>query len=309
MSHDHHHHDHHNIDKETSSFRLLVSFLVNLIIALAEIIGGILSNSLALVSDAIHNLSDTISIFIAYLAIKVGKKPSNNRKTFGYKRIEILAALFNSATLFGICLFLIYQSVLRFFDQEKIDSDTMLIVAVIGLLGNLTAMILLNRDKSKNINIKAAYLHLLGDTISSVAVVAGAILIKFYNIFWIDALITCAISLYILKETYEILKQVYSILMQSTPSGINIEEIKSRLEQIAGIENIHHIHIWNLTDSQIHFECHVDFCNDLLLSEADALREKINEILHHEFDIDHITIQVEYKHCTDISLINKTESL
>ena len=176
-----HHSDHPH--KDVSSNKLLIATILNVLIAVAEVIGGLISNSLSLISDALHNISDATAVFIAWIAHRISKKPSNQKRTFGYKRIEILAALFNAAVLAGISIYLFYEAVLRLVDPQPVKGLIMLIVATIGLFANLAAVILLHRDAKKNINFKAAYLHLMGDTLSSVAVILGGILIYFFEIF------------------------------------------------------------------------------------------------------------------------------
>jgi cobalt-zinc-cadmium efflux system protein len=176
-------------------------------------------------------------------------------------------------------------------------------VASIGLLANLLAVLLLRKDSNKNINIKAAYLHLLGDTVSSVAVIIGSVLIYFYKVYWLDPVLTILIGIYILKETYSILRQSVDILMQATPKNVDLETIQQSLENIQGIDNIHHLHIWNLNDSQVHFECHADVADDIRISETEILQQQIESILHEKFEINHVTIQFEYNCCSVKELI------
>ncbi len=297
-------HDHKHIDEEMSSGKLLFTVILNFTITAAQIIGGIISNSLALLSDALHNLSDGVAVVIAYFASKLSKKESSAEKTFGYKRAEILAALFNSVVLIAVSIYLFYEAVKHFMEPEPINGMIMFVVAVIGLLANLVSVIILKKDSGRNINIKAAYLHLLGDTLSSVGVIAGGILIIFYKIYWVDPLLTFIIGLYILKETFVILKEAVEILMQAAPAGISINDIKDELEKMQEIDNIHHVHIWNLSDRDIHFECHVDLCRDMPVGDTSDIRERIEEILSRKFEINHITVQFEHNDCHNKELIS-----
>jgi len=283
--------------------KLLWVTLLNITITIAQTVGGFLSNSLALLSDALHNLGDTFAVFIAYIAHRVSKRETNSKKTFGYKRIEILAALLNAVILIGICIYLFIEAYHRFFDPSPVKGLLMLIVAIIGLLVNLYSVVILHKDAGKNINIKAAYVHLIGDTLSSFVVIIGGILIYFFSIYWVDPLITILIGIYILKEAFHILKQTVEILMQFTPSGLDIQKIKSRLEAISNINNVHHIHAWNLSDQDIHFECHADLNKDLHVSEADNIRFNMEKVLINEFNINHVTIQIEYKCCDNTSMV------
>lgn len=300
MVHDHHQHTH-----TVEGKRLLITVLLNLAITLAEFIGGIFSNSLALISDAFHNLSDTVAILITYITERISKRESNEKFTFGYKRIQILAAMFNAVTLIAISVFLIFEAWERFNNPQPIKSVLMMTVAVIGLLANLASVLLLKSHKKGNINIKAAYLHLIGDTLSSVAVIIGGILIYFYEIYWVDPLITVLISLYIIKETYVVLYDTYKILMQQTPSGIEMEDIIAAVTAFKEVKGVHHIHIWNLTDQEVHFEGHIDLCKDLKVSDGQQVVDKIQNLLKEKFYIDHITLQLEYDRCDNKDIIHQ----
>ncbi len=299
----HHHHSH-----DTGSNRsLLLVTLLNVFITIVEVIGGIMSNSLALLSDALHNLSDTIAILLAYIAARVSQRKSNSKKTFGYKRIEILAAFFNALVLIGISAFLIYEAIIRFANPEPIKGLLMLIVASAGLLFNFLAVLLLKKHSGSSLNIRSAYLHLLGDTLSSFAVIVGGVLIYFFEIYWVDPLITVLISIYIIKETWYVFQQASNILMQATPPGIDLEKITTELEKIDGIANIHHVHIWGLSEKEFHFECHADLEKDISVSETNYLQKQMGIILHDNHDIGHITVQFEFDVCDDKEIIHKKQ--
>ncbi|MFP4448622.1 MAG: cation diffusion facilitator family transporter [Bacteroidales bacterium] len=294
-------HTHH---KDPPSKRnLLISIILNFVITIAEFIGGILSNSLALLSDALHNLSDAFALLISYLALIVSKKRSTSKNTFGYERVEILAALLNAIILIVISIYLFYEAYERLIDPQPIKGMLMFIVAGIGLIANIVSVLLLHRGSKSSLNIKAAYFHLIGDTVSSVGVIIASVIIYFSELYWIDSLLTFLIGIYILYGTYGILKETIEILMQSTPSDINIKEIKSRLESHPKIENVHHIHVWRLSDHQVHFECHADVDKNYSIEETDQIREELSTILYNEFQIQHITIQMEYYSCDDKNVI------
>jgi cobalt-zinc-cadmium efflux system protein len=278
--------------------------LLNAFITAGEVAGGLLSNSLSLLSDALHNLSDTVSIFIAWLAERAGRKPSSIRKTFGFRRIEILAALVNASALVAVCIYLVIEAWERLSNPQEVHGLVMMLTALAGLAGNLAGVLLLRKDSGRNINIRAAYLHLLGDTFSSVAVVAGGVMIYFFRIYWIDPVLTILISLYILKETYALLKQVVNILMQAVPAGLRLEEVEKAILCIDGVANVHHVHAWNLTDQEVHFECHIDLKNDIRLSETDPIRSRIERELRERFGIGHTTLQFEFDCCGDKSFIS-----
>ena len=295
-----HHHEsshHHTHDvSDLSGKKIFWVTVLNALITISEFLGGIFSGSLALLSDALHNLSDTVAIALSYVAHRISKRPKNYKKSFGYKRIEILVAFVNSGVLFGISLMLIYEAIKRFNHPETIDGNLMITVAVIGLLANFVSVFLLKKDALENINIKSSYLHLVSDTVSSVGVVLGGIAIKLWNIVWIDPLITIFISLYILRETWQILIKAIDILMQASPP-LNHHEIKEFIENLDGVKNIHHIHTWMLNEKTIHFEAHIDMI-DMKISAAELIYSKIEQYLHEHHGINHITLQAEVDRCT-----------
>jgi cobalt-zinc-cadmium efflux system protein len=296
-----HLHEHHHQSKGN---KLLTATALNIVITIVEIIGGIASNSLALLSDAFHNLGDTFAIFLAYIAHHISSRDATEKKTFGYKRIEILAAFLNALVLIIITIFLFIAAYHRLLSPSPVKGKIMFIVAFIGLLANLFSVLILKNQSQQNLNIRAAYLHLLGDTISSVAVIIASGLIYFFKVYWIDPLITVLIGIYIIKEAYSVLKKALDILMQSTPATINISLVVDELEKNKEIDNIHHVHAWKLDDEQIHFECHADLIKNLPVSETDLIRLEIEQMLKNKFDISHVTIQFEYDCCAEKSLIH-----
>ncbi len=279
--------------------KLLIATLLNLSITVVQIFGGFLSNSLSLLSDAFHNLGDTSALFIAWIAGKISRRKPDRHNTFGYKRVEILAALFNGTVLIAICIFLLYEAYKRFINPEPVLSQVMLVIAVFGLFANLVSIILLHDHKKENLNIKAAYLHLLGDTLSSIAVVAGGVLMLFFEIYWIDPLISALISFYIIYHTYSVVKETLDILMQASPDNINIEEIKNTISKINEVNNVHHVHVWRLNDAQIHFEAHINLENNISVSEMMMVKSKAEQILKNQFEISHTTLQFGYNCCNE----------
>jgi cobalt-zinc-cadmium efflux system protein len=285
------------------SERLLLAGLLNLLITIAEFAGGILSNSLSLLSDAVHNLGDTFAVMIAYMANRIGRRAHNIEKTFGFRRVEILAALLNSTILLAVCLYLFIEAFHRLQHPEAVRSRLMLIVAALGLAANLVAVLILHKDSGKNLNVKAAYLHLIGDTLSSLVVLATGIIMKLTSAWWLDPLVSFLIGIYILTGAFGILKQAVNILMQATPAGLDLEEVKKMIEGLDEVENVHHMHAWNLTDRDIHLECHIDLARNYTLSETDSIRHHIDQLLCKNFSIDHLTVQFEYDCCGDKRMI------
>ncbi|AFH50531.1 Co/Zn/Cd efflux system component [Ignavibacterium album JCM 16511] len=275
---------------------------LNFFITIAEIIGGFISGSLSLISDAIHNFSDGIAIIITYIAMRLSKRPKTPKYTFGLKRAEILAAIINASSLIIISFFLIKEAIFRFLNPTPITGSLMLIVAALGFLANVAGTLLLKNGSANNLNIRAAYFHLLSDAVSSFAVIFGAVFIIFYKIYWIDPLLTVFISLYILKETYEIVKESIDILMMSNPEGIDLEVIKKIVEEIPGGLNIHHIHLWKLNDNDTHFEAHIEV-EDLVVSKTAEIQKLIEHELHERYEINHKTLQFESGKCEQKTII------
>ncbi len=285
-------------DKRSAhKMRLLGAFLINIVIAVAEFIGGLLTGSLALMSDAVHNLADGFSILVSYLAFGLASRKPDSRNTFGYKRIEILAAAFNAALLAGICVFLVYEAIQRFLSPKEVDAAWMGYIAVFGLLANLAGVILLKKPSHGNMNIRSAYLHLLGDALSSVAVIVGALLLFMFHWLWIDPLITLIVSVYILVQAWKILRQAVDVLMMAIPPGYDLNAISHRILTFDPVMDVHHLHLWRLNDDTVHFECHIRLAEDISLSGLDQLRIQIEEILKTEFQLQHITLQMEKSKC------------
>lgn len=284
---EHHHHD-------VSGKNLFITIILNIIITLSQIVGGIYSGSLALLSDAMHNFSDVLALLIAYFANRLATRPNSESKTFGYKRAEILAALFNASMLIGIAIFLLIEASHKFYHPESINSIWVIGLGTLSIVLNAASVLLIKDDAHDNMNIKAAYLHLLTDVMTSVAVVGGGVLMYYFGLFWIDPLVSALIALYLIWASFGLVKESSAILMQFTPKEIDIEKIVGAIEEEPEIKNAHHIHIWKLNDKRIHLEAHLDFNKDVTLSVSNAVIERLEKKLHDSFDIEHITFQCEY---------------
>ena len=289
MGHGHGHGHHH-----TSERNILISVLLNLIITIVEFVGGFLSNSLALLSDALHNLSDTLAIAISYIALRLAKKTPTKKNTFGFKRYQILAALFNSAVLVAISLFLFWEAYQRFLDPKPIKAGLMLTVAFIGLLANLFSILLLQKDQKHNLNIRSAYLHLLGDTFSSAGVLIGGVVMHYLQWYWIDPFVTVIVGVVIIKYAIDVILETVKILMLVTPSSIDLNQVKEHLEKKSLIKKVHHMHCWNLDDEVIRLECCIDLSENITIQQADKIRYQLQESLYHQFDIKDAAIQMRY---------------
>ncbi len=297
----HSHHEHSHI----SGTRLLFVIVLNFVITGAEIIGGIFSGSLSLLSDALHNFSDSISIVITYIAFRFSKKEHTYNYTFGYKQAEIIAALFNSFTLIVISIYLFYEAIKRFYNPVVIKTSVMIWVALIGLFANILSVILLEKDSHKSLNVKSSYLHLLSDTISSIGVVLGGLFIKFFNVTWVDPLITIGIALYVLKEGKDVIINAFYILMQKVPEGIDVKELSREIKDAYPmIKDIHHVHIWQIGEGEKLMEAHINV-DDVRISEANEIGDKIKKIVREKFGITHVTLQFEHDRCKGEGLIKK----
>jgi len=278
--------------------------LLNFVITAVQIVGGLISGSLALISDALHNFSDALSIIISYIAIKLKLRDNSYRHTFGLKRAEILAAVINASVLIVIYGFVFYEAFKRFYEPEKIEAGIMSIVAAIGLAANIIGTLLLKRDSKTSLNIRSAYMHLLSDSVSSVAVILGGIAIAIWNIIWVDSLLTFLIGIYIMRECYLILGEAIHVLMEGAPPEISLDEIKTEVERFPEVADIHHIHLWMVGDGDIHLEAHVNV-NDMKISQSDVLRMKIERMLESKFGIHHVTLQFECNQCLEEGLIGQ----
>lgn len=296
----------HEISSKIRSKNLIITIGLNLIITIGQVIGGIISGSTALLSDALHNFSDVLALVISYVATKLALKKPHKKYTFGLKRTEILAAFINSLTLIIIGVFLCFEAIRRFSQPYNIESSWVILFGFASILLNGISVLILHHDSKHNLNVKSAYIHLFTDMITSVAVMAGGIFMYFYSIYWIDGVLTMLIAIYLIYESSKLLYQSIKVLMLFTPSSIFIDDISKRICTISEIENIHHVHAWQLSDNQIHFEAHIDFNENLPLIEVNRLLENIREILLREFDIAHTTLQPEYKHCDRKDLIDKS---
>ena len=301
-SHSHNHtHGHHHHDLKGRN--LVISILLNIVITIAQIIGGLLSGSLALLSDALHNFSDVLSLLVSYIATILSKREASTNKTFGYKRAEIIAAFVNSSTLIIVAIILIKEAVERFINPQEIASDLVIWLSLLGILANGFSVLLLKKDAEANMNMKSAYLHLLTDMMASIAVLIGGLLMKFYQLYWIDPFLTILIAVYLIYMGYDLLKASTRVLMLFTPDTIEVQKIVDTISKIDDIKNVHHVHIWQLNEEEVHLEAHIDFDKDISLSQFDIILEKIEEEVYHNFGINHVNIQPEYGKCDSKKVI------
>lgn len=301
--HNHGHHGHQHGHTDLKGRNLFISILLNILITIAQVIGGIISGSLALLSDALHNFSDVLSLVVSYIATVLARKEASAHRTFGYKRAEIIAAFVNAATLMVVAVILIVEAIERFANPIPIASNLVIWLSLLGILANGISVLLLKKDSEKNMNMRSAYLHLLTDMLASVAVLIGGLLMKFYEVFWVDPLLTIIIALYLIYVGYDLLKNSTRVLMLFTPNTIKVQRIVEAISTISPIKNVHHVHIWQLNENEVHLEAHIDFDQDIKLSEFDIILEKIEKVVYQDFGINHVNIQPEFGKCDSKSVI------
>ena len=287
MEHHGHHHHHH---ADISGGKLLWSVLLNLIITLAQFVGGVVSGSLALISDALHNFSDVMSLVIAYYAHRLSHRPHNIHQTFGFKRAEILAALFNASVLIAVSVYLIVESIDHLLHPQSVESSWVMMLASLGIVVNGASAWLLHRDSAHSLNIRSAYLHLLGDLMTSVAVLIGGAVMYLYGWMWIDPMLSLLISIYLIRSSFSIVRESTGMLMQFAPSNVSVEAVVETINGFDAIESIHHIHLWQLDDHSVFLEARLNFHTDLSISEADDVMHRLSHALE-SIGVTHTTFQ------------------
>jgi len=296
MAHEHHH--------ELHGKNLFFTVLLNLSITIAEVIGGVLSGSIALISDAVHNFSDVLSLIVTFIANRLVKRDASNQQTFGFKRAEIVAAFLNSATLIALALFILYEAFHRLFNPVEVAVNLVIWLALGSIVVNGLSVLFIKEDSHDNMNIKSAYLHLFGDMMTSIAVVAGGLLMKFFHITWIDPVLSMAIAVYLLYLSWDIFISSLKIIMQFTPHGIDVEKIASEIANFDGVENIHHLHIWQIDEHDIMFEAHLELSADVTITQFEKTLTEIKSFLHHTYHIHHVTLQPEFTLCNNKDLLH-----
>ncbi len=297
--HAHHHHSHGNLKGRN----LFISILLNTLITISQVVGGILSGSLSLLSDALHNFSDVLSLLVSYIATILAKKEASVHRTFGYKRAEIIAAFVNSATLVIVAVFLVIEAVKRFLDPQEIGTALVIWLSLLGILANGFSVLLLRKDAHHNMNMRSAYLHLFTDMMASVAVLIGGLLMKYFAYYWVDPLLTILIAIYLIYMGYALLRDSTRVLMLFTPNTIEVQRIVDHISSIQPIKNVHHVHVWQLTEEEVHLEAHVDFSEDINLSTFDSILARIEAEVYAHFGITHVNIQPEFGKCDEKKVI------
>lgn len=300
MSHHHHHHHghdhhgHHHFDRQREGNQkgLLIALCITAGIMILEFIGGLVTNSLALLSDSGHMLSDTSSLALSLVAIWFANRAASSEKTYGYYRFEVLAALFNGVTLFVIAGFIIYEAYERVLHPQTVASGMMMVIAAIGLGANLLSAwsLLRQGDVKDNVNLRSAYLHVLGDALGSVGALVAGLLMLLFNWYIADPIISVVVALLILKSAWGVLTHSVHILMEGSPAHIDTNEIKELLKEIDGVKDVHDIHVWTITSGLHSFSCHLQVSDD---QDCQAILQKALNLVKEQCGIEHSTIQVE----------------
>lgn len=291
MSHNHHHHH----DVETmGDRRLIVAIAMNMLLTLAQVVGGVISGSLSLIADALHNFSDAASLLIAWVARRIGRQPADHFKTFGYKRAEVIAALINLVTLVLVGLYLIYEALWRIYEPQFIEGWMVIVVAGIALLVDLVTAALTYSMSKNSMNMRAAFLHNVSDALASIGVIVAGVMIILYEWYWTDTVLTLLIAGYVLYQAATLLPRTIHILMQGTPEDVSIEQVIKAMEGVEGVSNTHHVHIWQLDEHHNALEAHVVI---VAYEQVESIKASLKEQLEKEFNIAHSTLEFELVHC------------
>lgn len=288
MGHGHHHH----VDPEAGDRRVFAAIAVNMGLTVAQIVGGVISGSLALIADALHNFSDAISLIIAFGACKIARRPRDAEMTFGYARVEVVAALINYTTLIVIGLYLLYEAAMRFADPQPVEGWLIVIIAGIALIVDAVTAALTYAMSKSSVNIRAAFLHNVADALGSVTVLIAGTLILLYDWRLIDPLVTVLIAGYILWQSFREIGPVIRILMLGSPPEIETDAVLEAVRGIDGVTGIHHAHFWQMDEHRAALDAHVVIAEGRW-NDADAVKDRIKAALANRFDIEHTTLELE----------------
>lgn len=300
-NHDHAHgpggsHAGHNHGAGASSKRLAIALGLTTTFLIAEIVGAFVFDSLALLSDAAHMFTDSAALAIALAAVRIGQRPPDDKRTFGYRRFEILAAAFNAILLFVVAAYVLVEGIGRFFDPRPVESVGMLAVAALGLIINLISMRILAGGKEASLNVKGAYLEVWADMLGSLGVIGAAIAIYLTGYFWIDPIVAIAIGLWVLPRTWILLRDTIHILLQGVPRGYDLQAIRSALLAVDGVRDVHDLHLWSIAGDDASLTAHIICAND---EDMDAIRRAAIDMLDTRFNVHHATIQTEEVPCDE----------
>ena len=286
--------------------RFALSLGLTLAFVIIEAISGILSNSLALLTDAAHNLTDVIALALSWYAIRLTSQPANGRKTYGYHRAGILVALLNSTTLVVISLGIFYEAYRRFMSPPEVQSGILITVGSLAVLINLATALLVHRGSNTDLNVRSTFVHLMGDVLSTMGAVIAGVIIYFTGANWLDPLVSVLIGFLILYNAWGILRDSVEILLESTPRDIDTSQLVQDVKEIKGVLGVHDLHIWSITQNLRTMSAHI-LTDDLSISAGAAIQRQINEIVFHHYNIAHATLQLECVGCLPNLYCDMTE--
>ena len=286
--------EHQHADPRTANARALsIALLLTGTFLVAEVVGGLVTGSLALISDALHLLTDTFGLVVALVAMKIGARVADSRRTFGYQRLEILAAALNAVLLFVVALYILYEGK-RLVEPEEIQSLGMLTIALIGFVVNLISMQLLSAGATTSLNVKGAYLEVWSDMLGSVGVIAAAAIIGLTGWAWVDAIVAVGISLWVLPRAWTLLSDTTNVLLEGVPQGLDLDKIAAAIGKVDGVLGIHDLHVWALTTDDPSLSAHL-----VVWDDADEVRASAAQMLSEQFHIAHVTLQTEARDCRE----------
>ena len=296
-----HVHTHFNELTRQTVRRLALSLIITLLFVFVEIAAGIFANSLALLTDAAHNFTDVLALGLSWWALRLTSQPANQEKTYGYHRAGILAALANSTTLVVIALGIFYEAYHRFINPPEVRADVLIGVGVIAVVINVVTALLVRRGAEHDLNIRSAFLHLMGDVLSTVGAVIAGVIIRFTDWNWLDPLVSVLIGVLILWSAWSIVRESVDILMEGTPTDIDMDAMIRDISAVEGVRGVHDLHVWSITRSMRTLSAHL-VTDDLPISEGTFIQTGVNEVLYHNYKINHATLQLEYNDCMPSTL-------
>ena len=291
-----HEHTHFNDLTQQTVRRLALSLVITLVFVFVEIAAGIFSNSLALLTDAAHNFTDVLALALSWWALRLTSQPANHNKTYGYHRAGILAALANSTTLVVIALGIFYEAYHRFLNPPEVQADVLIGVGMLAVLINIVTAFLVRRGAEHDLNIRSAFLHLMGDVLSTVGAVVAGVIIRYTAWNWLDPLVSVLIGFLILWSAWSIVRESVEILMESTPTDIDMEAMIRDITSVDRVHNVHDLHVWSITQSMRTLSAHL-VTDDLAISEGSSIQSQVNEVLFHRYNVSHATLQLECVNC------------
>jgi cobalt-zinc-cadmium efflux system protein len=293
---DHSSHIHFKDLTQQTGRRMAISLAITLVFVFVEIVAGIFSNSLALLTDAAHNFTDVLALALAGWALRLTAQPASRKRSYGWHRAGILAALVNSTTLMVIALGIFFEAYRRFTSPPEVQADVLIVVGVAAVLINLVTALLVRRGAESDLNIRAAFLHLMGDVLSTVGAVIAGVAIRFTGWNWLDPLASVLIGLLIVWSAWSILREAIDILMESTPSDIDVEAMVKEINSVDGVRGVHDLHVWSITRNMRALSAHL-VTDNLVISAGASIQTRVNEVLYHKYNVSHATLQLECDTC------------